>query len=154
MPDPTPGPDADDPGDRPEALSHLLDVTDAFVNRSAGRLPTGVVVDVRALTDVIRATVATTAVRPLDVHAVMSVRGILEDYLPTTLKGYLAVDPALVDVARGAAPSPGAALVEQVGFLSGSAEATLEAVRVQDVDALTTQGRFLQTKFTRSDLTL
>lgn len=127
---------------------------DGFVNRNAGRLPTAVVVDVRALTDVLRAVVATTAVRPLDVHALISVRAVLEDYLPTTLTRYLAVDEALLDVPRGATPTPRDSLHEQVASLHGSATQTLAAVRAQDVDALSTQGRFLRTKFSASDLDL
>lgn len=143
-----------DPGDTPEALMRLCAQTDEFVDRNAGRLPTAVVVDVRSLTDVMRAVVATTAVRPLDVHALVSVRAVLEDYLPTTLKRYLAVDEALLDTARSGAPSPRDSLHEQVAALHAAASTTLTAVRAQDVDALSTQGRFLRTKFTASDLDL
>lgn len=143
-----------DPGDTPEALLALCARTDDFVNRSAGRLPTGVVVDVRSLTDVLRAVVATSAVRPLDVHALISVRAVLEDYLPTTLKGYLAVDEGLLDVARPGSPTPRDSLHEQVAALHTAVGTTLTAVQAQDVDALSTQGRFLRTKFTASDLDL
>jgi len=143
-----------DPGDSPEALATLCAQTDAFVNRNAGRLPAAVVVDVRSLTDVLRAVVATTAVRPLDVHALISVRAVLEDYLPTTLTRYLAVDASLLDPARPRSPTPRDSLHEQVAALHASATTTLAAVKAQDVDALSTQGRFLRTKFTASDLDL
>ena len=153
-PPPAPTQERVDSGDTAQALTTLCAQTDEFVNSNAGRLPPAVVVDVRAVTDVMRAVVATTTVRPLDVHALISVRAVLEDYLPTTLTRYLAVDDALLDVPRGSSPTPRDSLHEQVASLHASATDTLTAVQAQDVDALTTQGRFLRTKFAASDLDL
>ena len=44
--------------------------------------------------------------------------------------------------------------MEQLDSLQPSADAVLVAAREQDVDALVSQGNFLRTKFTGSDLDL
>ncbi len=51
----------------------------------------------RRVLDVVREVIETSAERDLDIRAIVSIRGMLEDYLPTTLHAYLAIDPSLVD---------------------------------------------------------
>jgi hypothetical protein len=143
-----------DPGDSPEALRTAIASVNRLVNSSAGRLPLPAVVSARRVTDVLAEIVETSSVRPLDVHAVISVSGAATDYLPTTIHGYLAVDESLVDVPRASGRTPAQSLLEQLDALEDSAQLVLEAVRQQDVDALMTQGNFLRTKFTGSDLDL
>ena len=108
----------------------------------------------RRVTDALSEVVDTSEVRPLDVYAVISVRSAATDYLPTTLRSFLAVDDGLVDLPRPSGDTPVESLMEQLDALEDSATAVLQAVREQDVDALMTQGAFLRTKFTRSDLDL
>jgi hypothetical protein len=148
-------PDAPDPGDSPEALrAGIADVV-RFVNANAGRLPTAAVVNARRVTDVLTEIVETSRIRPLDVYTVIAVRGTLTDYLPTTLRGYLAVEPGLRETARAASGhTPTQSLLMQLDVLLSSSTATLAAARDHDVDALMTQGGFLRTKFSRSDLDL
>jgi hypothetical protein len=125
-----------------------------FVNGSAGRLPVRAVVCARQVTDVLNEVIDTSAVRPLDVYAVMSIKGIIDDYLPTTLHSFLAVDPAVVEVAQAGGLTPAQSLHDQLDTMESAAEAVLSAAQRQDVDSLMTQGRFLSTKFTGSDLDL
>ncbi len=146
-----PGPD---PGDSPEALQRAIVAVNRLVNASAGRLPLAAVVAARRVTDVLAEVVDTAQVRPLDIHAVLSVRAAATDYLPTTVRAYLAVDEALVDVPRPSGRTPRESLMGQLEALEGAALGVLEAVRQQDVDALMTQGNFLRTKFSGSDLDL
>lgn len=153
----TPGPDAppdEDLADSPAALRSAAVEINRFVNRNAGRLPGEAVVAARRITDTLLEIIATSQVRELDVYAVLTVRGILGDYLPTTLRTYLAVDPALLETPRGSGIAPAQSLRDQLAALQSSASATLLAVRNQDADALVTQGNFLRTKFTGSDLDL
>lgn len=157
--EPTPPPPAipapaADAGDSPEALKAAIVTVNRMVNAAAGRLPLRAVVAARRVTDVLAEVVDTSEVRPLDVYATISVRGAVTDYLPTTLRTYLAVDKDLVDVQRPSGSTPTESLMEQLDALEGSALAVLEAVQAQDVDALMTQGSFLRTKFTGSDLDL
>jgi hypothetical protein len=151
---PAPTGPADDPSDSPEALRAAIAAVNALVNASAGRLPLRAVVAARRITDVLIEVVDTAAVRELDVYAVISVRGAVTDYLPTTVRGFLAVDESLVDVPRASGLSPTQSLMEQLAALEASALAVLEATQQQDVDALMTQGSFLRTKFSGSDLDL
>ena len=156
-PEPPPGtPDEPEtaPADSPEGLRAGITSVIRLVNSSAGRLPVRAVVAARRITDLLSEIVDTSDVRPLDVYAVISVRSAVSDYLPTTLRNFLAVDDDLVDVPRASGRTPTASLLDQLDFLEGSALVVLEAAQQQDVDALMTQGSFLRTKFSRSDLEL
>jgi len=149
-----PPPPRPDEGDGPQALLASLEDVIAFINRNAGRLPGVAVVNARQLIDTLRETIDTSEVRPLDVYATLAVKASASDYLPTTLRSYLAVDNALLDTPRGSGRTPSQSLLEQLDALQLSATATLVAARNQDADALVTQGSFLRTKFTGSDLDL
>jgi len=144
----------EDPKDQPEALlSAVFDLV-REVNRDAGKLPGEAVVVARRVLDVLRELVETSTDRELDVRAVVAIRGFLEDYLPTTLRAYLALDEDTVDVVRPSGRTPKQSLIEQLDVLWGSAMDLLDASRAHDADALMAQGSFLQTKFTGSDLDL
>lgn len=153
-PSPAAPPPAAAAGDSPQELRREVAELVRFVNARSGDLPPAAVVNARRLTDLLREVVDTSQVRPLDVYAVMSVQGTATDYLPTTLRTYLAVDEALRDVPRGSGLTPRQALLVQIDTLTTSVATTLEAVQHQDADALMTQGSFLRTKFARSDLDL
>jgi hypothetical protein len=145
---------ATDTGDSPEALRRTLSQAVTFINRSSGQLPARAVVDARRLTDTLGEIIDTSEVRPLDIYAVISVRATLQDYLPTTLRGFLAVAEDLRNTVRASGRTPAQSLLEQIGSLQTSASQVLVAARNQDVDALMTQGSFLKTKFSGSDLDL
>jgi hypothetical protein len=143
-----------DDGDSPTALRTRIFAMNRYINQNSGELPGEAVVDARKVTDTLREIVDTSDVRPLDVYAVLSVRATLDDYLPTTLQGYLAVDHDLRAVPRPSGATPAQSLIEQIEALQSSADSVLIAARNQDVDALMTQGSFLRTKFSGSDLDL
>src|SRR5579875_3577097 len=119
----------EDPADKPEALLARTFELVLEVNRNAGKLPVEAVVIARQVLDAVREVIATADERPLDVHAVVSLRGILGDYLPTTLHAYLALDPDVVDQPRPSGDSPSQSLVEQLSTLEASAADLLEAIR-------------------------
>ena len=144
----------EDAEDSPEALRSAIASVVRLVNGSAGRLPLRAVVAARRITDVLSEIVDTSEVRPLDVYAVISVRSTATDYLPTTVRSFLAVDEDLVDTPRPSGRTPAESLMEQLDALENSATAVLKAAQEQDVDALMTQGSFLRTKFSGSDLDL
>ena len=125
-----------------------------FVNQNSGHLPGRAVVAARRLTDTLREIIDTSQVRTLDVYAVVSVKATLTDYLPTTLRSYLALDPDVRGVAAKSGRTPAELLMEQLDSLQLAADAVLVAAREQDVDALLSQGNFLRTKFSGSDLDL
>ncbi|WP_169846686.1 hypothetical protein [Rhodococcus marinonascens] len=140
--------------DSPEALFRDLHQLVSFINLNAGRLSNESVVAARCVTDTLREVIATAEARPLDIHAAISVRAISTDYLPTTLRSYLALDDQTVATVGRSGHTPRQLLLQQVDSLWEAATDILAATRSHDVDALTTQGNFLRTKFTRSDLDL
>jgi hypothetical protein len=152
-PPPPPG-DGTDPDDKPEALRLKQWELVQFINRSAGKLPVEAVVVSRTITDSIRGVIDTADDRDLDVYAVVSIKGIVGDYLPTTLRTYLNLDPALTDKVGPSGRTPRTALREQLDSLAEAADDLLRAAQAHDVDAMFTQGNFLRTKFSRSDLDL
>jgi hypothetical protein len=142
------------PPDSPEVLLSGVYSLVNLINQNAGKLPVEAVVTSRRITDLMRELIETSADRELDVHAVIAVKGMVTDYLPTTLRSYVALDAGLVDIPRPSGRTPRASLLEQVDSLWESAADLLAAARSRDADALLTQGNFLRTKFTRSDLDL
>lgn len=145
---------AADPDASPEQLRQTLLALNRFINQNSGRLPGQAVVDARQVTDTLADIIDTSDARALDVYAAISVEGTLTDYLPTTLKSFLAVDEHLVDRPRPSGRTPTQSLLEQIHDLQTSSSAVLIAARDQDADALITQGSFLRTKFSGSDLDL
>lgn len=149
-PPPPPPPDTDSP----DALLRRLWELVQFVNRSGGRLPTEALVLARRITDTLREVIDTAGERILEAHAVAQLNGVIDDYLPTSLRAYLALDPAVVEQPLPTGRTPRAALREQLDALLLAATELLAATKAHDVDALLSQGAFLRTKFTRSDLDL
>ncbi|MDQ6839318.1 MAG: hypothetical protein M3137_13575 [Actinomycetota bacterium] len=148
-----------------EVLSRKLDALDRRINASAGRLPLAAVPQCRRITDMLRTalgapgtggnvTWANDADRSLDVRARQLIAGMAGDYLPTTLSSFLALDPATASTAGRSGRSPAEGLLDQLAVLEASTWDLLTAVHNEDVDSLTTQGSFLTTKFSRSDLDL
>jgi hypothetical protein len=139
--------------DSPPALAAQVVVVNRMINAAAGQLPTAATVTARSVTDVVD-TVLRASAADLDIHARVSLNGVLRDYLPTTLRAYLALDPVTRTTARAGAGTPQQALVEQLDFLLDAASDVLEAVRRDDANALVAQGNFLRSKFAGSELEL
>ena len=152
--EPAPPPDPAQDEDSPEQLLREQWELVQLINRNAGSLPVEAVVVARGITDRIREVIDTATGGQLDVYAVVQIKGIVGDYLPTTLRTYLNLDPRLTDQVGPSGRTPRAALREQLDSLAGAAGDLARAAREHDVDALFTQGNFLQTKFSRSDLDL
>ncbi len=149
---PAAGPQHDD--DDPTTLRLDLALVNRYVNQNSGRLPGESVVTARRITDLLREVIDTSEIRPLDVYAVISIKGIVRDYLPTTLRAFLALDETQLGVPRPSGRSPVRSLAEQLEALLEAAASLLSAAQAQDADALLSQGSFLRTKFSGSDLDL
>jgi hypothetical protein len=149
-----PGAEPSADGDDPTTLRSNVAQLNRFVNQNSGRLPGESVVIARRVTDVLREVIDTSEIRPLDIYAVISVKGILQDYLPTTLRSFLALDEATLAVPRPSGRTPVESLQEQLDSLLDAATSLLIAAQAQDADALLSQGSFLRTKFSGSDLDL
>jgi len=144
---------ASGPPSRDQLIGELF-TANRYINQHSGHLPGAAVVLARTVTDQLRQILDTVEDPQLDVQAMLFVEGTVRDYLPTTLKTYLAIDPSLAETARGSGETPTVSLLSQLTMLRTSAARTLVAAREHDADTLMTQGNFLSTKFTRSDLDL
>jgi hypothetical protein len=82
------------------------------------------------------------------------VQALVTDYLPTTLNAYIGLNRQIAQAPRPDGRTPGDDLLEQLGTLANAADELGHAVYAHDADKLQTQGRFLDTKFSRSDLEL
>ena len=157
---PPPPPQPAEPDDTPAALARRVRDLLTFVNQNAGRLPVEAVIGARHVIDTLRE-ILSDAERDAeqrggepDINVILSVRGIVDDYLPTTVHRYLALDPATTQTQRPTGGTPRQEFVDQIDALWLAAADVLAASRARDVDDLVSQGNFLRTKFSRSDLDL
>jgi hypothetical protein len=145
-----PEPNEDDPQQLRATVFSLV----RYINLNSGRLPGESVVLARRITDTVREVIDTSEIHPLDIYTVVSVKGMINDYLPTTLKQFLALDASQLAVPRPSGSTPVQSLAEQLASMLDAAFDMLAAARSQDADALMAQGSFIKTKFSRSDLDL
>ena len=143
--DPAVVPQDPDPDEEKTALLNDLQVLRGYLNRHADQLPTVSVVTAHQIGDVLRAVLDAAGDRPLDAHTAVRLRGFLTDYVPTTVRSFLAVSTY-----RDSA----GILQDQLASLLDEADRLAASARSFDTDALLTQGTFLRTKFSRSDLDL
>lgn len=145
-------PQAPDP-DSPQGLSDALDALVARINRAGGRLPTAATVAALDVTDMVDQLLDTVRDDPVpDVEVVLAVRGIVRDYLPTTVERFSALDPSTIDQPLMNGQTPREQVVDQLAAMAEAAAEVLAATRMRDTDALLSHGAFLRTKFSRSDL--
>lgn len=142
------------PRDSPAALRARLDDLVVRIHFHAGQLPVESVVAALAVTDVLSEVVDEAEQGDLDTRALVTLESMLDDYLPTTMRTFLSLDPSVQDVVQPSGHSPRQSLHEQLDALGLAADDLLRAARSRDADALLAQGSFLRTKFTGSDLDL
>ena len=126
-----------------------------FINANAGRLPAAAVVTPAGSRTRSARSSTPREVRPLDIYAVLLGQG--HRRATTCRRRCAATWPWTATCAtrrRASGRTPTQSLLEQLDALQESASATLVAARNQDADALMTQGNFLRTKFSGSDLDL
>jgi hypothetical protein len=140
----------EEPDSLPALERHLAAVV-TEVNAASGALPTEAVVLARRVTDL-----AAEALRRADaegvqgqgsIHARVALHAVLTDYLPTTVRRYLAARRAAADPAVLTGP-----LVEQLTTLHDAVRESVTALHDDDLMALEVQGIFLRDRFTGSDL--
>ncbi|NHN56244.1 hypothetical protein G9U51_10705 [Calidifontibacter sp. DB0510] len=141
-------------GSQPDDVPSLVAANQALVleiNRSAGDLPPLGVVLARAVTDTVGRVLRSPEAARLDISVRVAINGVLTDYLPGSIRTYVA---AVRAAGPGGAPAATDALVEQLATLRRSVEDLARASAERDVQALEVHGRFLETKFSGSDLAL
>jgi len=130
-------------------------VTVGWTARRAGAtLPVAALPQLGRIEDVLRPLLDHLASNPPSVEEEIAVNAMLTDYLPTTLGAYIGMNRQFAEAARADGRTPGDDLMEQLVTLETAAHELSLAVYAHDAEQLATQGRFLSTKFNRSDLDL
>jgi hypothetical protein len=144
------------PDDSPAALARELDALIARINAASGRLPTAATVQARRLTDLVQEMLShqEKSAAP-NVNETILITSTVRDYVPTSLDAYLALPAAFLATHRTATgATPDDELLLQLQLLESGIRDTVEAIWAGNAQKLESQGRFLQTKFSRSDLDL
>lgn len=149
------------PPEDTDEVGHLRTRLRALVvrtNSEAGRLPVGVVPQVRAIEDLLRELLdhaAATSGSSISAAERYSLTATIDDYLPSSMDAYLALPADFAATHRSAAGRrPADELLEQLILLESAVRDLSLAVFSGDAKRLSTQGRFLDTKFAQSDLDL
>lgn len=128
------------------------------VNRAADRLPEGVVPQVREIEDALRELldhVAASAGSATSAQERYTLGATVQDYLPTSVDAYLALPAAFAATHRSpAGRTAGEELLEQLVRLDAAVRDLALAVYSGDAERLSTQGRFLDSRFSTSALDL
>jgi hypothetical protein len=136
-------------------LERRLDDIVRRVKRAGGTMPEGGVPAARDVEDVLRPLLRYLRSNPPTAAELIPVRAMVTDYLPSTLDTFLALPPQFAATHRGrTGRTPAEDLLEQLRLLAEGATETATAIYAGDAQKLSDQGRFLATKFTRSDLDL
>lgn len=155
-------PPASDPPPAPEApaepfgerMQRKLDETGRAARRAGATLPIAALPQLGRIEDVLRPLLAHLAANPPSVDEEIAVQQMVTDYLPTTVNTYIGMNRRFAESARADGRTPGDDLVEQLVMLEGAAHELSLAVYAHDAEQLAVHGRFLNTKFTGSDLQL
>ncbi|WP_345710928.1 hypothetical protein, partial [Kineococcus glutinatus] len=118
-------------------------------------MPPGAVAAVREVADVVGPLLERTAGPGADARVAHDLQALAGEYLPTAVEDYLRLPPDVATTRRGPGGLTAAEeLAEQLALLLEGARQLREAVLAADAERLTTQRRFLEAKFRRSDLDL
>lgn len=82
------------------------------------------------------------------------IESIIGDYLPTSVQTYINLPRTFAITPAAGKRSAHDELLEQLGLLRGETDRVRTALYTRDADALGDQGRFLRSKFGRSELEL
>lgn len=125
------------------------------VNRGGGSMPEGGVPGVHAVVDALRPLLVYLESNPPTEAELIPIRAIVTDYLPTTVDRFLALPREFAATHRNPqGRTPAEELLEQLELLRTATDEYATAIYAGDAQELSDQGRFLQAKFLRSDLTL
>lgn len=153
-PAPPPAEPAAPSGSFAEEMTAALREVSWTARRAGNRLPVAALPRLGLIEDLLHPLLAHLAASPPTVDEEIAVRGIVADYLPTTLNAYLSMNTQFATMARPDGRTPGDDLLDQLATLLQATTELAQAVYAHDAQELQVQGRFLQSKFRGTDLDL
>jgi hypothetical protein len=154
------GPSRPPPPEGVPALRTALDALVRRINASSWRLPAAAVVEARDITDRLGQLLdheerMAASGGGADAYEMTTLTAAIRDYLPTSIDTYLALPAEFLDSHRNAdGLTPAEELVDQLHVMEKGVTELAHAIYSGDVQRLSVQGRFLDAKFSSSDLDL
>jgi hypothetical protein len=126
------------------------------VKASSGRLPTGAVVEIRDIGDRLTALLDhEDRAGGADTYELATLAAVIRDYLPTSVDAFLALPPEFLRTHRNAeGQTPAEELHAQLLVMEKGVSELAQAIYSGDAQRLSIQGRFLDARFSSSDLDL
>jgi hypothetical protein len=126
------------------------------VKASSGRLPTGAVVEIRDIGDRLTALLDhEDRAGGADTYELTTLAAVIRDYLPTSVDAFLALPPEFLRTHRNAeGQTPAEELHAQLLVMEKGVSELAQAIYSGDAQRLSIQGRFLDARFSSSDLDL
>ena len=137
-----------------ERMLNSLEKTRWEARRNGGKLPIAALPQLGRIEDVLLPMLDHLTRHPPSVDEEIAVQAMVTDYLPTSLLAYIGLNRQFAQTPGPDGRTPGDDLLEQLVTLESAAHELSRAVYAHDAEHLQTQGRFLRTKFDRSDLDL
>jgi hypothetical protein len=149
---PPPRPAVEDVAGLRRALADLI----RRVKASSGRLPTGAVVEIRDIGDRLSGLLDhEDRAGGADTYELATLAAVIRDYLPTSVDSYLALPPEFLSTHRNAeGQTPAEELHAQLLVMEKGVSELARAIYSGDAQRLSIQGRFLDARFSSSDLDL
>jgi hypothetical protein len=156
--DPPAPPAAGDPPPPPrpfgERMAEELERLRWTARRAGGTLPVEALPRLGQIEDILVPLIEYLIENPPSVDEEIAVEAMVTDYLPTTMRAYIALNRQVAETVRPDGRTAGDDLLDQLATLEGAAQELSLSVYAHDAEQLAVQGRFLTTKFNRSDLAL
>lgn len=128
-------------------LASALAWVTSHAKQNKHRLPSADYVTILETRHTLDAVIDAERAQPIhDARFEYELTAMVREYLPTVLQSYLAVPPSMVDNPQPNGRTPSQELTEQLGLLSGQADALHASQHRQMSADLTSNGNFLREK--------
>jgi hypothetical protein len=156
-----PAPPAGPPPPPADAATLRAGLTELItrVKAASGRLPAEAVAEIRDIGDRLGQLLdhedRVGAGAGADTYELITLAAVIRDYLPTSIDAYLALPPDFLASHRNAeGETPAEELSTQLRIMEKGVTELAQAIYSGDAQRLSVQGRFLEAKFSSSDLDL
>lgn len=132
----------------PDDLASALAWVTSHAKQNKHRIPSADYVTILETCHTLDAVIDTQRTQPAeDAKFEYELEAIVREYLPTVLQSYLAVPPSMMNDPQPNGRTPSEELTEQMGLLSGHADALHSSRHRQTSADLTSNGNFLRERF-------